>query len=130
MTKRNGDRVQVEDYRLRTYDYSAAMAAADSFDAMTALFYGIGRGILRDAEKSTVPAKAGAKRPCPRADATKTTAAADKRSRDGEVARSLGISIEELRALRHAKAETDLVLHDQASRLGITVKELRRGGLA
>lgn len=130
MTKRNEDRVQVEDYRLRTYDYSAAIEAADSFDAMIALFYGIGRGILRDVEKSKVPAETGSEPPSRRAGVKRVTAAADKRSRDAEVARSLGISVEELKALRRAKAETDLVLHDQASRLGITVKELRRRGLA
>ncbi len=126
MAKRNGDPVQVEDYRLRTYDYTAAMDAADSFDAMTSLFYGIGRGILRDVETSQVPAEVGSTRPSPRAGVNKASAAADKRSRDREVARSLGISVEELKALRRAKAETDLALHGQAAQLGITVKELRR----
>lgn len=92
MTKRNEDRVQTEDYRLRTYDYSAAIEVADSFDAMTALFYGIGRGILRDVEKSDVPAETGSQRPSPRAAVKRSTGAADKRSRDGEVARSLGIT--------------------------------------
>lgn len=130
MAKRNEDRVQSEDYRLRTYDYSAAIEVADSFDAMTALFYGIGRGIVRDVDKSDVPAKTGSQRPTPRAAVKRTTGAADRRSRDGEVARSLGITVEELKALRRAKAETDLALHDQASRLGTTVKELRRRGRA
>lgn len=130
MAKRNEDRVQTEDYRLRTYDYNAAIEAADSFDAMTALFYGIGRGILRDVEKSNVAGKTGFQRPPPRAGVKRTTGAAGRRSRDGEIARSLGITVEELKALRRAKAETDRVLHDQASRLGITVKELRRRGLA
>ncbi|MBW3547733.1 MAG: hypothetical protein KY452_06320 [Actinobacteria bacterium] len=122
--------MEVEDYRLRTYDYSAARDAADSFDAMIALFYGIGRGILRDVEKSEAPTKAGPARPSPRAGVKEATAAADKRSRDRDAARSLGISVEELKALRRAKAERDLVLHAQAARLGTTVRELRRRRLA
>jgi hypothetical protein len=160
--KMNWDRVKSENIRARHTDYSARMDEAEARAELEATFDAIRSAErLRRSPGAPLPPKRPVRQP-PRAlpppgseerrrlvqEAARrgTTPAAllrapqerrpapnpplaanaTKRERDEVEASRLGITIEELRHRRQAETAANQALHDRAVQLGITVKELRR----